>query len=406
MSATGSSRLDEVLARIDAEPMADADALAQMPLAELERQLAELGVDVDKQLAELLDQVGSAKVGPPDEQWVADLDSLSVQQVEHRLEGEGVDVGEWLARAGQLIGSAHHRADSMAVDASATVDPGRTPVAVPRPVSQRRPARAGARRRVPQALAASIAIVALGGVTFSLLHKYALDVAPLRVGESDVVAADAPHAATHPAAPVATRSILGVTGEWRDARLPVASDPASSGVVERTEELERSEAALSDKASSAPLPKRNRDKDSAAPRAVGDVVEFAAPGQRPEPAAPDAGRVRKEAKKPARLNAPKAVLRSRAAKANAVESQAAGEQTSIVHELMPGTSLADSLAALTLQAEDERALLELFAGSELAAGARLRLSMLEGFVQSASLLVHTGLEIGVVRNTRGVLVRK
>ena len=162
-------RLQQVLSRIEGPAMPEVDQLAEIPLDELERQLAALGVDVGGEVDELLEAVGARAGSRPLETLRADdLAVMSVEEVEQRLRAEGVDVAQYLARALSLIrpqpvttadspSRAWRRGPTHLAGQDAP--PGRAP----------RP-----RRRMPRALAASIVAVSVAGVVFTLVHQQGL----------------------------------------------------------------------------------------------------------------------------------------------------------------------------------------------------------------------------------------
>jgi hypothetical protein len=166
--------IEEVLERIDAQPIRGADELAQMSVSEIERQLANLGVDTDAELGALLAQVESPPMEPLVNLSVSDVEQLNIAQVERRLDAQGVDVRAWLSRAETLIRNAQVQApvdESLASSVKAPLHGLRG--GAHRPAWSRSSGRQ--RRRVPQALAASIVMGAIAGVTLSILDEPELD---------------------------------------------------------------------------------------------------------------------------------------------------------------------------------------------------------------------------------------
>ena len=162
--------IEEVLELIDAQPIPDADELARMSVSEIERQLADSGVDMDAELSELFGQVESPPMQALANLSVSDVEQLSITEVERRLEAEGVDVRAWLSRAETLIRNARARAPMDEARAGSARAPSRglrgaaSRSALPRSSGRQR-------RRMPQALAASIVMVVIASVTFSMLDE-------------------------------------------------------------------------------------------------------------------------------------------------------------------------------------------------------------------------------------------
>jgi len=342
--------LDEVLARIHAQPVADASALADIPLDELERQLAALGVDLDADVDALLELIEEGAPhgmrGGLDALSAARIESMPLPEVETRLRAEGVDVEQWLSRAQSLVRGDARRAPG---------EPGEAPRGAPAgapAAAQRRPR---PRRRVPRALAASVIAATVAGVALTVIHEQGVP------GSGGRAAGDAaPESAPPQAAP------------------PPGAQPA------RREEAPR--------AVPRPPPPAAQERRARHP---GTGPAASAPGgdaeQRQTPrAAPSADLA------PAAQATPDAAMMP--------DFYALTERT-VVLELEPGRSLATALEPVAIPAADRAALLELLDASGAHASGTLRLELHASRVWRATLEAPAGEVQKVIRDPDGHLVR-
>lgn len=270
---TGGNRvtLEQVLAQVNAPPIPDAEDLLNLSLDELEGQLQELGVDVSSDLEELA-AVASEGTGTPgpaslDDLDARDLDRLTLPEVEDRLRRDGVDVDGYLARAESLI-----RAPSS--------NPARGTAARSSSAGQMKPARAGRRpRRVPRALAASLAAVAVAGITYTLVRELPPEPDESWRAHAPAVALEAPPASTEAVSPTASVVVPEARAPGAQQRFDVAeSAPADAPVAATSAPPVPAQpaAAPAQMADSAEL-ERSRDKETAASQDPPRTRELARP---------------------------------------------------------------------------------------------------------------------------------
>ncbi len=411
--------LGEVLARIDAVPIPSADALAEIPLDELERQLRALGVDVDGDLDALLSAAGADGTSPGGvvqdlaAMSAADLAGLSLGQVEACLDAEGVDVREWLSRAESLIRGRARVTDGRTQGGRRTL-----PGADPAPARRPRP------RRVPRALAATLAAVALGVVSFALIDEQGL-MAPQGVQDEPVTPAgpepdptaqqrkgERPAATTEGRSPAGAR--IGQEARKLDEAVPRASAPVAPETARKIAPDPVPEAA--------PEVVTASEAASSAGPAAGLSAPLADAPALVRPELPETETGADTERQTARLQAP----RSAAAPSTAQAADAAVPAAALRHDvdapsgapprlaaapaidtllsLAPGEALADGLSRVALDAQDRQTLERLLAPALGSAGGELRLRLHAGRVREAELLQPGRAPVRVTRDRAGALV--